>query len=497
MKKLVSMLAMLSIAFMANSQNTYFTIARGMESKFMDHEMIYNGQFLGVSEGSDLWLTHSHKGARKFAKDNDWNIAWLNKNLASVFRVDLPYTHRMALLGATVDDEAACVLLVDSSESKSTRVFRAKVALSSKTLIGGKLDTLQSYTYTRKDRCVVWGSVSPNGEYMGVLSVITYRDRGQYKAEAAVYDAKGEQVWKREHAVGNTDCIYVTNDGALLTLASRREKGEQKFEINVIDDRNAATYTLTSHCDPLQDMRIVNVVDGNMLCAGRVLNQKGDLTTGVAALSVNIADGSQVGFNMRLFDSEDRNVLLNRNTKKANQDKGVESVLPVNYIATPTGAAVAYSLCYTNEYINANGSVSESYGEQGLHIVSIDSKAEVLWARNLRRNDVSPNEKPYVAMYADGDEVCVVKSENRKMPDTYEIGKEVKEFVQDEDKSNLAMYRIDAEGKVSKTVLEKKSKHGLVRSALRNDGSLLMILKKEKKSRPVTVQRVVPQESEF
>lgn len=465
----------------AQGQNGMITFARSDVSTLTDPQMAANAHYLG-SEGQgpigvmDWWVTQSEKGARGFAKDKDWQVVKTNWHLSPQKRVDLRRTHECSYLASAMDDSTATVLLVDSSESKEAAIYRAKVRLESGE---SHIDTLCKFNFTRKDKFIAWGAVSPNGKYMGMLTVMQYVKKGEYKAEATVFDNSGKVVWTREYGVGTTWNIYVTDKGEMLTLGVEHGREEEHFIVNVMNNHSGDTYDLKVKSDPVLTMRIANVQDGKMLCLGTFMPADEDpddeLTGGMVSMSFSLDSLFMKGFTMRPFMNEDVNILMNKKTKKVQRTQMVEMIEPIAVIPTPYGGLIAMGHRHKLSYTNANGTRTSTYLKQGIHMVAVDMNGTVKWVRNVRRCDVSRNDDLlYMALFAEGNTVCLVKNEERKYPDTYDIAKEAREY-EVGDKGRLVIYRIKENGEVKKDIIEKKTEHMIVNSTKRADGTTLLL----------------------
>jgi hypothetical protein len=97
------------------------------------------------------------------------------------------------------------------------------------------------------------------------------------------------------------------------------------------------------------------------------------------------------------------------------------------------------------------------------------------------------DDKLYIALFAKGDTVCLVKSEHPKYPGSYDIAKDAKELEMG-DKNNLVLYAVSVAGDVKKTVLEQKTKHSLVSAAKRENGDIVMLTLDGSKSRMVEMK---------
>jgi hypothetical protein len=274
----------------------------------------------------------------------------------------------------------------------------------------------------------------------------------------------------------------------MLTLGTEREGEEEHFIICVIDRRGGDKFNMTVQCEPVKDMRIVNVLGPQMLCAGLIkpadAKKDENLASGVATLSFNLDSMSIGGFTMRYFQNEDINILTNEKTKKIQRDRELPDVAPLSYVPTSYGFVMAVGRMVEEKDVNANGTKTCDYNGVGIHLVAVDATGAVKWVRNVRRNDRQTDSKALLRtpLFMMGETLCLVKNENRKEPGEYIISNDAREY-EVGDKSNLVLYRFSEEGDVRKDVLERKTKQALGAAALRYDGTALLITVKGSKTR--------------
>lgn len=463
------------------------TLTKGAEGKSLDKESVLNMWYLGNSEDLSCWLTTDDD------QDDDWCVVSMDRNMNILRRLALPLDKDYRVVAVNENGWTANVIMVDSSEKKSTVVVRFSVEMDSLVLAEGRVDTLASFTLAKGDRCKVWGAVSANGQYMGLLTLQEFSSKKQYTATATMYDRAMNELWSQEFPVGTTSSVAVSDLGELLTLGYEREAVEERFLVSVIGDRGGENYSMTVNCDRVTDMRIVNVMDRKMICAGvfsPTMSDPEDQLVGGTVMMVFDLDSTHItGFTLNPFQNEDVNILMNKKTKKVQKEKVMPMVVPLAYSATPYGAVLAVGHRHVLRYKNANGTISTTYFTQGIHLVAIDDNANVKWVRNLRRNDIEKDEDGmlYMALFAENDTVCLVKSECAKYPADYNIAKEAKEYEMG-DKGNLVLYRVAEDGEVRKDILEQKTKHMLVSAAKSEEGSVLLVTLKGRKSRLVELK---------
>lgn len=490
MKNLVLLGLMVVLGSMAMGQA--ITVTKGAEGKNLNLEMLREGIYICSQEGMHYWLTRCEDGPESFVRSDDWQLVKVDRDLNIAGRLELPRSNRSEVVVALRDYDRISIVLVDSSDDRHMAVMKAIVQIDSMQLLGHRMDTLMSYEYGKKDRCLVWGATSPNGEYVGVLALVQYTEKKQYIARAEVYTSAMEQVWGREYAVGTMHNMVVTDRGEMVTLGEERKGGEEHFLLNVLSARAGDTYEVTVGGDPVNDIEIVNVLNRRIICLGTFAPYKSDpaerMTGGMVSMVFDIDSATLTSYTLHQFENEDVNILENKKTKKVQKEREVQMVMPLSTVATPFGGVMAVGHRHMLRYKNANGTDEINFFAQGIHLMAVDDKGEVKWIKNVRRNDMvkEADDLMYMALFADGNTVCLAKSEHPKYPGDYNIAKEAPEYEMG-DKGNLVLYRVSEEGEVKKAVLEQKTKHSLMKAAKAGDGKVLMLTANGNKTRMMEV----------
>lgn len=478
--------AMMALTGAWGQSDTMALRAVGEESKHADADMMMNAHYLGALEGLDIWLTRSDDGVKGFANKRNWHVVKFSDILYPMERVELPGTAHCQVLGAVgaqsnIDGiHRASVLMVDSSARGRITILRARLSMDTLRLMGGRLDTVESYTFGRKDLSKVWCAVSPNGKYLAVLTIVQYVDRKDYISVSRVFDENLNEVWAKDYAVGVTEDIYVDDEGTMYTLGKEQTSNGVRFLMNVMSQGSADSYRMDMQCDPVHDLQIVNVIGKKILCAGLFtlssIFPDEHLTSGVVMMTLDADSMVVEGFKMRFFQNEDMNIMLNKNTKKFQREHDMAMVSMLGTVRMPYGSVVAVGHHHVLHYTNANGTVTHSYYAKGIQLLAFDTLGNIMWVRNIRRNDMTEisDRMLDLHLFADGDNVCLLKNEHRKEPVEYIITEEAHEY-EVGDKSNLVLYTVSPKGDVTKTCLEKETKQALAGMGHRADGSWTLL----------------------
>lgn len=435
---------------MADAQ---YVIDKGAESRSIDDDFMVDASYIGEHMGQMLWVSRARGG---------WQVVGADHQMEATRTHGLK-TDADELVAATHSGDTVTLLLAQRTSSR-----RADVLVATCTGVGQwHVDTLQTFAHAKKDRCLVWGAVSPSGNYMALCTIVEFTETKQYSAFITLLTASGRVVFRHEYALGTMDQVYVTDDGRIATLGTEPEGTTLHIIINYADRMHAETNEATVTCETPRELRIANIVGDRMVAVGTVpgtgFRGAEEYCGGTLAFAYDLAQNRIAGFAVRPFSNEDINILYNKPTKKIQHDLVCEHATPLGVVAMPYGAAMAVGRNYEKISLADNGTEEHSFSRVGINVVAIDTAANFLWVRNIRRNDWEKGRPDLlrVGLAAMGERLCIVKSESRKMPTAYEIGKDSK-LLKMGDKNNMVLYTVDADGEVHKDILEAGSKHSVL-----------------------------------
>lgn len=449
MKRIIFIVLTLA-AFTSQAQ---YVIDKGNESKQIDADRIAEATYVGCHNGQTFWIEQVRHGWQLFGATHNMELT----------RATAVKTDAGEMLLASNHGDTVVVLLVDRSQKKQTSVLMARNVPNEEWII----DTLLLYNHERKDEVLIWAAKSPSGNYIGLCSIVEFHETHQYSAHLTLLNSVGDRQWIREFPLGTMHNLYVTDDGRMATVGTEQDGQTMHIVVNYADEQHAETNEGTVTCEPARELKIVNIIGSRMLALGTISGEgfKGadKLCGGVIALSYDLDSALIAGFSIRPFQNEDMNIFFNKATKKVTREQMSELTTPLAYTALPYGGAIALGRNYEKITLADNGTKEHSFARIGIHIVAADKDGNILWVRNLRRNDFQKrsNELLRIGMVAMGDNLCLVKSEHRKFPLIYDIAKEAKQLTMG-DKNNLVLYTIAPDGEVKKDILEAKSKHSFL-----------------------------------
>lgn len=454
-------LALICLMLAAVSAQAQYVIDKGPECKQIDPERIAEATYVGSHNGQTFWIEPIRKG---------WQLLGAN-HLMELTRAQSLRAENTEMLVANNVGDTVVVMLADRSEKRRTNVLMARCTPDS-----GWVDTLTFFLHDKKDEVLLWGAKSPSGNHLGLCAIVKYSETHQYSAFLTMLDGAGYMEWNREFALGTMHNLYVTDDGRMATIGTEQDDQTMYIVVNYADDRHAEANEGSVTCEPARELQIVNIVGSKMLAMGTVsgsgFNGADKLCGGVIVLSYDLDSAIITSFSIRPFQNEDMNILFNKHTKKVTREQMAEHTHAMAYTATPYGGAMALGRNYERITMADNGTEEHSFLRMGINIVAADMEGNILWVRNLRRNDFQKrhNEMLNIGFTAIGEDICVVKSESRKYPAIYDIAKPPKQFDVG-DKNNLVIYTLQRDGEVRKDILEAKTKHTFLH--LTPDGNII------------------------
>lgn len=455
--KRLTIIAMLLAGWSAGAQ---FVIDKGMENHRIDADMMVDATYIGELEGQTLWVSQMRNG---------WQVIGADHQMEPVRRQGLK-TSAEELLAATISGDTVTLVLADRQSSRRTDLLLARCTATGQWMV----DTLDTYAHAKKDRCLLWGAVSPSGNYIGLCSIIEYSETKQYSAFISLLTADGMRVFRQEYPLGTMDQMRVTDDGRIATLGTEQEGKTLHLVVNYADRQHAETNEALVTCEPPRELQIANIVGSRLVAIGTVSGSgfRGaeELCGGDIAFAFDLDSAKLIGFTIRPFQNEDINIFYNKPTKKVQRELFSEHATPLGFYPLPYGGMMVVGRNYEKITLADNGTEEHSFYRVGLHLIAVDLDGNISWVRNLRRNDFEKKnpELLNIGLMTMGDTLCLVKSECRKYPLVYDIGKDAKSLKLG-DKNNLVLYTIAPDGEVHKDILEAKSKHSLLKLTPKGD----------------------------
>ena len=488
-KRLLLVVASCMVAIGVVAQEARFEVMANMEGKKINDEFVREAKYIGQYESLYCFVGEGRKHSKVLVLA-DHNMMPLRSMTLPESTVNCDF-----MTGSIVGNNAGLLFVDNDEQHHVSQIYTATMDLDSMRPadIGAALLKVDSVGYSRKDRFMVWAATSENARYNALVQVLEFTEMRQYSAKVTLFDGRMHKLWSKEYALGSMENLHVTNDGTVVSLGYEPEGVETRFVYNIVNEKRADTYAAIVKCDPIRDLRLAGVIGNHVMAVGLFTPQgardKDNLCGGVVGISFDMDSALITGFTMRPFMNEDMNILLNKKTKKVQRNQYTDLVSLVGTVLTENGAVVALGRNYGKDVVENNGTVTHHFYRMGLHVVAIDTLGRVSWVRNVRRNDhqVGDDGMLNVCMPHKDGHTYLIKSEHSKLPNIYDISKDVKEYKAGS-KGNLVVYAFNEDGDVEKTVVYKKTPHGLVRGVLRSDGKMALFTQNGSRSRIVELK---------
>ena len=472
-KRILLIVAVCMVAVGAVAQ-ARFEVMANKEGKKIKAEFVREAKYIGQYDGLYCFVGEGRRHSKQ--------LVLVDHNMEPLRSMELPEsTVNCKFMAGSISGNNAGLLFVDNDERHRALVYTATVDLDSMrpaTPESGLL-MVDSLAFGKKDKYMVWAATSENGNYNAMVEILEFSERQQYSAKVVLFNGKMQKKWSKDYAMGTMENLYVTNDGIVVTLGYEPDGDETHFVYNIVSEKKADTYSAIVKCDPIRELRLAGVVGNHVMAVGlftpKGARERDNLCGGVVGISFDMDSAIITGFTMRPFMNEDINILLNKKTKKVQRSQEVDLASLVGTVLTDNGVVAVVGRNYAKDNVENNGTITHLFYRMGLHMVYVDTQGRIKWVRNIRRNDYESGDDGLLnvtMLYKDG-RTYLVKSEHRKMPTTYDISKDAKEF-KSGTKGNLVVYAIGDDGEVEKTVVYKKTPYGLVRGMLRADGKMAL-----------------------
>lgn len=455
MKRVIIFVMML--AAVAAQAQVRFSV--GQESKAVSPDVIENAIPMGHLDSTSVWLTQVKHG---------WQLMSLDANLQIAGTADIEIdADRM--LAATMKGNTATMLLV-KNEKQTTSLLVAHLSVDG----AATVDTLAKYVMpNRKDKCLVWGAKSFGGNYIGAVTVQQFRDSMEYVATAFMLSADGKTVYKREVPMTSIEQIFVTDDARIVTLATENTETGVNLMVNYVTSKHDDVSSNSINCNPMRDIRIVNVVDNRMMAIGITYARgyrSNRAVQSVVTVAFDLASASVYNYTMRTFTDEDVNILYNRYVRKKVKNHLIENLSIMGAMPIGNGGAIVLSRSF-EELKNTNDGINHHiFQRMGLSVVGVNPEGEVAWVSNIRSHNLQDGSGSnlHLGITGDGNKLYIFKSESTKEPRQYEIDRTAVTHKAGK-KCNLVCYTLEHNGFVEKYLLEYNSKYNFLVAAGSNE----------------------------
>ena len=386
----------------------------------------------------------------------DVMVRWVDKNLNVSAETMLEDTKDFDLLASSLTNDHVVLLISDMSK-KSCVVKR--VVLDKHSLKELSSETLFSEEFSRKDDAYVRAAKSPSGDFFALQVAVETKEN--MECELMLLDDEMQRIWKRKSPIALSECLWVSDEADVYMVCGNSTEKEIKFAKITEDD----DYFYTAKADKFVfSAKILNVIDECVIVGGMYVEHFGrkdnkEAISGVYGMSFDMAKGSLVGQHFHVATNDEKSVMCNRKLTGRTIDYLPGSTTVVASTKTDFGGAMLLSDRYSVTVYNSNGTVSTTYYGVGMLAFAVNKEGEVVWSVPVRHHEKSAIGLYFESvMFAKGDKVYFSQAENAKCPTTYDIEKPAKFCAPVIKSANIAIYAINDNGKVEKSVVSPKQK---------------------------------------
>ena len=475
------LLAGLWLAAGASVAEAQVEVKRYAENRKSSASLVGEGQLVGWHAGMSCWVGGARGGRTQ--------VVWMDSTMTTVRQTVVPVDKDCRLLSAAEVGGEVRLLFELQPDRKHTAVYAARVGFD--TAAASRRDTVllvDTFTYQRKDRCLVWAAASPNGRYQAVVSVVElHSEGGKYVARVRLLDEGMQSLWTKEYALQSIDHVAVTDRGEVVTLGHEWVEDANHVLYNIASKNREDAYDVVVEGMPIVGLQLVGVAGRHVMAMGTIVPMQRRVDTSECAGVIGLAfDIDEVSLSVaaRRFEAEDLYMLTNKKGGSRLRGQTVEYGSLLSTTLMPWGAVAALGCNYAQSKTENNGTTTAIYYRRGIHLVAVDTAGEVRWVCNLRRNDVQKKSADLlrVAVVPVGDRVWLLRSEHKKMPSPMEKVKPAKTLKMG-GKSHLALYQVGEDGGADRLLLEQNTKHSLLRAAADGRGRVAIFTAKGKRLR--------------
>lgn len=485
MKKTFMLIAAMLFSVAMWAQNPSFKIADQPNKSFnfinSDHTEVI------AEENGRLLVTLKDSYSSIFAAGaSDIMVRWVDKNLNVAVETKLEDTKGFKLLASSVTEDHVVLMISDMSR-KSCIVQR--VVLNKQTLKKISTETLFSEEFSRKDDAYIRAAKSPNGDFFALQVAVETKEN--MDCELLVLDDEMQQVWKRRSPIALYGCLWVSDEADVYMVLGGSTEDQIRFaKYSEDDEYNYAAKTN----EFVYSAKILNVIDECVIIGGVYVEHTGrkgnkEFIKGLYGMSFNIATGSLVGQDYHPATDQEKLVMMNKKITANSKDYLPGSITEVASTPTDFGGAMLLSDSYSITVTNSNGGSSTTYFRVGMLAFAVNKSGEVVWSVPVRHFEKASTGLYFSSlMFAKGDKVFFSNTESAKSLPSYDIQKPEKACNPVLKSTNVAVYSVDENGKVGKTIVASKQKASLC-GATSNwiDGHYYLLQAGKKDSKLVTV----------
>lgn len=458
-KSFLFILVILSLSFVSRAQVSISDIP--LSDDFNTYGVARTtvvGEIVGEFDNEVVTVVHP-ENAMGISKD--FEVQTIGKN-GEMHSVRLKGTRQDGLVAATITDDVLHMLLAKITRSQFT-VSRVSVSLLDMEVI-----TPFTPVYSEKtevtDTAFYWVGKSPDGDFVGLVCGAFHKSPEGFQGYAMMFNNDLDTLWTRKYTRGNPKDLKVDNEGEMLVMSYKTdfETGRTNFRFGVFDEEGVEEQEAQLDDGNLLTVKMLNYINGKFVLMGLPLSHQdkyGNMHYAAISGLVYDMDKQLLTQSLHFFTKDEANVLENRSLDYPREGRIVANNLqPMSTTATVYGGAVALARLYFD--VRGMSTPSFYFYTTGALVAAIDTNGDFLWCRPFRNYVTTTSTRQYMryGLCAQGDNVCLLLSENSECGSAYDISTPAPVKVLGAFKVRTAVYTITPQGEVSKDLFGEVTK---------------------------------------
>ena len=454
MKRAIFSLALIVLGMSLQAQTPQFTIAPQVKSQGMKKSE-FTKILAAADDGTYAIVRDTKTGLMKGIQPQEVQIVKYNALMAEEWNYTIPNSDGWDILQTTVADNKA-YLLCQYGEKNHEEMFVVTCDLNAQKTIGDPRP-VYNISSERKDEVYSWTSCSPNKAYVAVVYAILKTGKNELEMHEVLMDDEMETVWTKEYEIGAMNSIFATNDGEIVTLGldhSEDRPTRTSVVVGYLSDEDEMAYVDRQQFG-ISDLEILNCVNRKVVMLGV---RKADSSPknkehmdGYFGMVMDMSTGNAV-YNMSDLTLKEVNVLSNQKESTKQKSNTCDALCVRQKAVTDFGGCGVLERVWSVTVCSNQGGCNTTFYTMGEIVVGVDTTGEIRYSSPIRHFGTQSNFNYGMRMgfITQGNDSYLMVCEDKKSPATYQTADKVRVFLANRTAPMLTLYKIAANGDVTK-----------------------------------------------
>lgn len=426
----------------------------GAENKEFNAFEASHATIVGFEGNTTYFVTHKYKPILTGAMRKNCMVTAVDDQMNLLKSVEIDGTDDDDVASATMF-EGKIYILLRRETRKDLSFIRYVVDAQSMTTVG-EPTTIFSYTSERKDDCYRWVEQSPNKSLTGIVHIVTNKKTGTLDGTEILLDEEMNVEWRKDYPIHAMSNMVVTDDGEIIIMGTSKYETQErsKIYISILSAENTNDYSTTAELS-VGNTQLVGLSGNKVLAIGAGTSIETKKEVKYFGLALNIVDGL-FNISYKTLTSFEKAVFENIIPERKPKDPDIYNLMIMNCQLTKFGGVGTIQQRWGITRCNQQGICSTTYYHQGTLMIGIDNNGEILWHHPILANYIEQetSQQMFNTITVIDNDTYFIQSEEPKWGESAEITKSAKNFRLKNGSENLAVYRVDANGKISKHVVK-------------------------------------------